>query len=522
MAGKIIDMSTIKQILQLSLTGLSNRQIAKELHISRDKVNEYVSVAGKDTLGITGLIKIDDPVLERRFHPGNPAYSDKRMDTFLEMLPDFVEHLKHKHVTRFMVWEEYKQLHPDGYGKSQFFFHLAQNLKAQKSSVTVLNHEPGKELFVDFAGDTLGYVNMETGEIIKVQVFIATLPCTDYAFVLCVPSQKTEDFLYALGRCLEFYGGVPKIVVPDNLKSAVVKTDKYEPTLNKAMEDMGNHYGFVVIPCQPHSPKQKALVENQVKIIYHRIFAKLRNRTFFSLQELNAAIVELLRDHNRTRMQQRPYSREEHFFAIEKETLKPLPNEPYQMKRYAEVTIQQNGHVYLSCDKHYYSVPYIYIGCKARIIFTSSIVKIFVKGSQVAVHTRDRNFGYTSKEEHLASNSLAFTKRSAKYYIDRAGCASTSLQLLFEKMFGQSNGSVPPEYYYRTCDMILRLHKCHDKAAFDRACEICAENSIFSGKRMENVIRTVEQVWQREQPSLSPSTPNPTGHVNMRGQSSFQ
>lgn len=132
--------------------------------------------------------------------------------------------------------------------------------------------------------------DVETGELVKVQTFVSTMACTDYTFALCVPSQKTEDFLHALGKSLEFYGGVPRIVVPDNLKAAVIKADKYEPVLNKAMDDMGNHYDFVTIPCQPVKPTQKAKVENQVQIIYHRIYARLRNRQFFSLEELNAAV----------------------------------------------------------------------------------------------------------------------------------------------------------------------------------------------------------------------------------------
>ena len=290
MAGKTIDMSRIKQLLQLKKLGLSNRQIAKELKISRDKTNEYVRMAELDSLDIDALLRLDDPVLEKRFHPGNPAYSDSRMETFLELLPDFVEQLSHKHVTRQLVWEEYKRTHPDGYEKSQFYFHLSQNLKARKTPTSVLQHDPGKELFVDFAGDTLGYVDVETGELIRVQTFISTMACTDYTFAICVPSQKTEDFLYALAKALEFYGGVPRIIVPDNLKAAVIKSDRYEPVLNKAMEDMGNHYGFVTIPCQPVRPTHKAKVENQVQVIYHRIYARLRNRQFFSLEELNSAV----------------------------------------------------------------------------------------------------------------------------------------------------------------------------------------------------------------------------------------
>lgn len=519
MAGTIIDMSKIKQLLQLKKSGVTNRQIAKDLKMSRDKANEYAKMAEKDPLGIDGLLKLDDPVLERRFHPGNPAYSDERMETFLKLLPDFVEQLSTKHVTRQLAWEEYKHLHPEGYEKSQFFFHLAQNLKAQESPTSSLPHDPGKELFVDFAGDTLGYIDTTTGELIKTQTFVCTMACTDYTYALCVPSQKTEDFLFALAKALEFYGGVPRIVVPDNLKAAVIKADKYEPILNKAMDDMGNHYGFVTIPCQPVKPKQKAKVENQVRIIYHRIYARLRNRQFFSLAELNAAVSEFLTCHNQTRMQQRPYTREEHFYAIEKQGLCSLPDTPYQMKRYAEVTVQQNGHVYLSCDKHYYSVPYTLIGNKAKIIFTTSIVKIYVKGELVATHRRERSFGYTSVDTHLASNTLAFTNRSAAYYKDRAKAVSVPLFNMFEAMFSSTTGTCPPEYYYKTCDMMLRLQKNHPEDIFTEACEICLENRLHTGKKLENILKTVQQAHQNAE---SESVPDPTEHANMRGNLFFQ
>ena len=193
MAGTSIDMSKVKQLLQLKQSGMSNRQIAKTLGISRDKANEFVKQAESDPLGVEGLLKLDDPVLDKRMHPGNPAYTDERMEEFLRLLPDFVEQLSRKHVTRQIVWEDYKRIHPDGYERSQFFYHLSQNLKAQKAPTSVLHHEPGLELYVDFAGDTLSYIDIETGEMIKVQTFVSTLACTDYAFVLCVPSQDSVE-----------------------------------------------------------------------------------------------------------------------------------------------------------------------------------------------------------------------------------------------------------------------------------------------------------------------------------------
>lgn len=273
MAGKVTSMSKIKQVLLLHEEGHSNRQIAKELGIDKGTVNAYMAFVRSNNLSVSTLLEKDDPELDKVFHAGNPAYTDHRMDTFLAELPLFREQLDTPHVTRFLVWQEYKQRHPDGYGKSQFFFHLKQNLIAEKASTTAILHGtyvPGQKLFVDFAGKKLSYLDEETGELVQVEVFVASMPYSDYGFVLCVPSQKKEDFVYAIRRCMEYMGGVPAIVVPDNLKSAVRKSHKYEPELNRAIEDMGNHYGFAVIPCQPHEPTQKALVENHVKLAYRQ------------------------------------------------------------------------------------------------------------------------------------------------------------------------------------------------------------------------------------------------------------
>jgi transposase len=312
MAGIIVDMSKIKQMLQLSEAGHSNRKIALELGINKETVNNYMQLIRNGRLDIRQLLKMDDPELERRFHAGNPAYTDSRMKTFLEELPVMKASLSQKHVTRFLVWQEYIGRHPDGYGKSQFFYHLKQNLVAAKGPSAVLTdtYLPGEKLYVDFAGDKLEYVDPETGEIIKVEVFVATLPYSDYAYAVCVPSQKLEDFVHAIRMCLEYIGGVPLILVTDNLKAAVVKADRYEPKLNKGLEDMGNFYHFAVVPCQPRSPTQKALVEDEVRLVYRRIYARLRGRQFYSLQDLNKAVQALLKDHNQTRMQKRPYSRE--------------------------------------------------------------------------------------------------------------------------------------------------------------------------------------------------------------------
>ena len=261
MAGKITSMSKIKQVLIMHQQGHSNRSIASMIGINKCTVNDYIRKIKADPLGIDPLLELDDPILEGRLFTGNPAYTDYRMSTFLEELPYYKEQLENPkyHMTRQLLWEEYLHKHPDGYSKSQFYYHLSQHLVAQKSASTVLTNmrKPGEVLMIDFAGDKLSYTDIETGEHIEAEVFVGTMAYSDYAFAIAVPSQKVEDFIYALRMCLEYLGGVPESIVPDNLKSAVIKPHKYAPTLNNALVQMGNHYNFSIIPARSKHPKDK-------------------------------------------------------------------------------------------------------------------------------------------------------------------------------------------------------------------------------------------------------------------------
>lgn len=495
MAGTVKEMSLIKQVLQLKQLGESNRGIARKLPINKETVNGYMNTINANGWDIGELLKIDDPELERMFHTGSPAYTDARMKEFLRLLPYFREQLTNRklHVTRQLLWEEYRQTHPDGYGKSQFYEHLKQNLVAQKDITTVLarTYKPGEKLMIDFAGDKLSYIDTETGEIVKVEVFVACMPYSDYIYVTCVPSQRTEDFLFALRMCLEHLGGVPPIVVPDNLKAAVITPDRHEPKLNTALRDMGNHYHFTVLPCDPASPTQKALVEDAVRIAYNRIAAKLRGREFHSLLELNTGVEEQNMLLNQTRMQKRPYTREERFHATEKPLLQPLPDEVFEMRYYADLKAGSNNFVELRHDKvtHFYSAPYIYIGRMARVIFTRSWVKIYVDNQLVATHTRKHDYGHTYEPEHMASNSRAIMERSAAYYVSWAGKKSEECKAYISEIFNPQRTNKPEEVYYRLCGAILSSYKRYESSLVDLTCRQCLDNRVFTYKKFEAILK---------------------------------
>ena len=356
MAGKTKDMSQIKQLLLLKKEGVSNRKAAEIVGINKETANNYVRKALADRLGIDGLLKLDDPVLEHRLKGGNPAYTDSRFEVFKELLPYLQEEMRRKHVTLKLLWEEYVEEHPDDhYSLTQFRFHYSQNTEAKKESPSTVLADMrtgGEKLFLDFTGDTMGYIDLETGEMVQCQAFVATLPASDYGFLLFVPSQRTEDFVYAITQCLKHLGGVPRMLVPDNLKAAVVKTDRYEPSLNRVLEDMANHYGTVVVPARPVRPRDKSNVEGNVRLVYMRVFAELRNETFYSIDELNAAATDKMRKHNQKRMQKNPYTREERFLAIDRPNLRPLPATDFEIVSDTSLKVSTNCCIYLGRDQH--------------------------------------------------------------------------------------------------------------------------------------------------------------------------
>lgn len=521
MAGKPKPMGQIKQLILLHQQGKGRKTIARTLGISKNTVKVYLEklktlTTLKNGKGYTieELFRMEHPVLEAKFHPGNPAYKDERYEDLKARLDYYLEELKKKGVNKRLLWEEYREVKPDGYGYSQFCFHLQQQQVASRPSM-VLEHKPAEKLYIDFAGKPLSYVDKSTGELIKCQVFTACLPYSDYSFVMAVRSQSTEDFLYALSCCLQELDGVPLALVPDNLKAAVIKTNRYEPEINRALEDFANHYGTTVVPARAGKPKDKALVENQVKLIYSRVYAKLRHMVFFDLHSLNEAIKEKVKVHNQTRMQKKPYCREERFLAEEKQHLLSLPAEKYEIKYYRELRVAKNNHIYLTEDKHYYSVPYRLIGSKVKVIYTRNMVYIFAHGEQVAVHIRNfHQGGYSTDKDHLCSQHRHYKDRSPEYYLKQAAKKSAVLHELVCRIFNQGRY---PEQLYRTCDGLFGLERKTEPARFQKACQMAIEHQNYSYAFVMNVLENK----MTEVGTAISDKPLPK-HENLRGKAYYQ
>jgi transposase len=514
MSGKPKKMSQVKQILQMHKQGAGRKTIARDLSISKTTVKSYLEKYRSSKLSLETLLKMEDHTLEKVFHPGNPAYKDGRFENIKTNFDYYVAELRKVGVTKKLLWEEYRMSNPTGYSLSQFSFHLTQHVLTKAPSM-VLVHVPGEKLFVDFAGKKLSYIDISTGEIIECQVFVACLPYSDYSFCMAVRSQCIDDFIHALTVCLYTLGGVARVLVPDNLKSAIIKANRYEPTINQALDDFANHYNMAVVPARARKPKDKALVENQVKLIYNRVYARIRNQQFFSLTDLNAAITKHTACHNQTRMQQRDYCREEHFLSDEKHTLQPLPNEPFEIKYYKEYQLAQNNHIYMGQDKNYYSAPYQYIGKKLKVIYTKTMVRIFYNFELIAVHQRSFVKGkYTTNKEHLCSTHQYYLNRSPDYYKDKAKNISATLGHLFELIFAQKKY---PEQLYRSCDGLFSLQRNTGANTFEKACHMAFEHKNYSYGFIQNIIKNRMTEYEGTEPEQA--LPE---HKNIRGKEYFE
>jgi transposase len=522
MAAKSIEMSKLKELIRLHKEQVSNRKIGRMLGMDKKTVGKYIKLVDKDPLGLDGLLKLDDPVLEHRYTGGNAAYSEKRFQDLAGRLEYITKELGKTGVTMYLLWEEYRKDFPDGYSYTQFCFHVGQHLKAHHLSYVMKeNREGGKEIFFDFTGQKLGYVDRETGEIHECEVFVSSLPASDYGFALAVPSQTIDDFVYAINKCFKAIGGAPKIIVTDNLKASVVKADRYEPDINHVMESLANHYGCVVIPARSVHPKDKALVEDQVRLVYRRVFAPLRNTTFYSIEELNKAIQECMLKHNQRRMQQYSCTREERFLAIDQPNLQPLNPNPYQIEYETMLTVGNNSHVYLGRDKHYYSVPYKYIGRRTKVIYTRDMVSIYIDGEKVAVHSRDRRpGGYTTDKKHMPSYYDDYVMASPQRYIERGYKASSLLGMIIEHIFGEHKNMVP-ELFYKGCDGLLHLQKVTDPILFDKACKAAIKYGQYSYRFVNQMVMTKCAGLEAGEPAEQDLFP-PQDHENIRGRNYYE
>jgi hypothetical protein len=323
-----------------------------------------------------------------------------------------------------------------------------------------------------------------------------------------------------MDRSLRFFGGAPKAIVSDNLKSAVTRSSKYEPDINRSFKDFAHHYSCVVNPTRSYAPQDKALVENAVQLAYQRIYYPLREMTFFSLADLNREIHRLLERYNDLLFQRKEASRKELFQSVERQYLKPLPSKSYELKDYRRAKVQKMGYVYFSPDKNYYSVPYRYIGKSTRIHYTQSMVEVYYNHQRIALHPRARSRGsYITKEDHLSSTHRAYAQWSPSYFKRLAAKHGKHVEALVNGIL--SNGDYP-EINYKRAMGVIQLQKSYGAERLDKACERALQAGIFSYQRLKNMLKNNLDKVETDQQELYKSESHIPSHPNTRGASYYQ
>jgi len=511
MPNRRLSVRKIKEILRLKLDcGVSEREISRSCCVSRSTVADYLRRAAAARLTWTEASALAETQLEERLFPTEHIPSAvKRPPPDCEHIYNELRTYRKFNLTLSQLWVEYKEKHPDGYQYTQFCEHYWRWRK-KLDYVMRQEHRGGEKLFIDYA-DGLSIVNRVTGEFIMTQLFLAVWGASNYTYAEASLSQTLPDWIGSHRRALEYFGGSPRVLVPDNLKSGVSKACKYEPVLNPTYADMAEHYGCAVLPARPRKPRDKAKVENGVLIAKRWILAVLRHRTFYSLTELNAAIRECLERLNTRPMQQANKSRRELFESIDRPNALPLPPRPYEYAEWYQAKVQLNYHI--EVDHYYYSVPYRLLHERLDIRLTATIVEAFHKGKRVAAHVRlHTRGGYTTLPEHMPPEHRFYAEWNPARFIQWAGKTGEATARLVETILATRPY---PEQGYKACLGIINLTRDYEPVRVEAAARRALKFKTCSYRSMKAILSAGldRQPDNGEQPRLPGLLP----HQNIRG-----
>ncbi|KAA1240355.1 IS21 family transposase [Aquimarina sp. RZ0] len=512
-----LDPMDLKQIITLHLDGYSNRKIGATLGISRNTVNSYIGLFKGSDYSFKELLSFDTTGLASLF-PSHTTINNPRYDELMRYFEGVNKARNHPGFTFLYHYGEYSERAANPYSYTQFMEHYRRKYTKQKGSMK-LEHQAGNDMFIDYAGKKLHIVDKTTGELIAVEVFVAILPNSQYTYVEACSSQKREDLIRCSENALYFYGGVPKAIVSDNLKSAVTRSSKYEAQINRSFKDFARHYNCVINPTRSYSPQDKALVENAVHLAYQRIYYPLREMTFFSLEELNKEIRILLEKYNNLLFKRKEASRLELFQSVEREYLKPLPTSRYELKEYRRAKVQKIGYIYFSPDKTYYSVPYRYIGRETTIHYTTSTVEVYYNHQRIALHSRNPSKGsYITNKEHLNSTHKHYSDWSPEFFKNKAAQHGTHVASCVTQIIASVDY---PEIGYKRAMGLIQLHKSYGSDRLDNACKRALQADAVGYRRIENILKNnLDQsslFFQDEQQEKS----HIPKHQNTRGASNY-
>jgi transposase len=507
MAMSRLDMKQIHEILRLRFElKHTYRQIAASVNCGSSSVGECLQRFVASGIGWPLPDGLGEAEIESKLYP--PIASCDRDKT----APDWAyiqQELKKKSVTKMLLWLEYKQSNPDGFQYTQFCHHYKE--WAKTADVVFRNHhQTGEKVFIDYAGQTIPIWDAVTGECRQAQIFLGVLGASNYIYAEATWTQSTTDWLASNKRMFAAFGGVPSIWVPDNLKSAVTKACRYDPVINAAYYAMAKHYDASVIPARAGKPRDKATAEVSVLHAERRILAKFRNRKFFSLEELNAAIAEELIAVNSEKFQKLEGSRLSLFESIERPALKPLPAIEFVLSEYKLGRVGINYHIQL--DRHFYSVPYTYVQKEVMIRYTDSKIDISYKGEVIASHLRRYGAGYTTISDHMPDKHQAHVKWTPERMIRWVGEAGPSTAKVAEHI---TKSRRHPAESFNTILGMIRLGDKYGKDRLEGACTRALEVNAVSYRSVKNILNS--GLDKTHKAKTANEEPQPITHENIRG-----
>jgi transposase len=500
-------MRKVREVLRLRhALGVSERQIAVTVGVSRSTVGEYLRRAA--VIGITWPVPdgLDDGELERRlFTP--PTFDP----TPARSLPDWSyvhRELKRRSVTLLLLWEEYRAAHADGYGYSRF----CDLYRAWRGSISPMmrqGHGAAEKLFVDFAGDTVPIFDAAAGMERCAHIFVAVLGASNYTYAEARWSEGLADWIGAHVNALAAIGGVPKAIICDNLKAGVTAISRYEPGINRTYQELAEHYDTAILPARPKKPRDKAKVEVAVQIVQRFVLARLRNRRFFSLVELNAAICERVADLNTKIMRKLGVSRNELFAEIDRPALKALPQAPYEYAEWKKCRVALDYHVEIA--DHYYSVPSRLIREELEARVTDLTVEILHKGVRVASHARSyARHRHTTIPEHMPSAHRRYAEWTPARMMREAEKIGPATIALVQAIM---QAKPHPEQGFRACLGILRLARSYGSARIEAACQRGNDIGATSYGSIKSILQHgLDRAYADDAPP-----PQPIHHRNIRG-----
>ena len=518
MSNKTIEMFTIRQILRLYSTGMGAKSISKSTGVARNTIKKYLYRYVLSEKTFEEIEAMSDAEMSQLFLIKEPIVGlNRRLSELEPLLPILASMLKKRGVTKGKVYEFYLTHCVDGYKSSSFLEKLNRFMQVGKPSLK-MTHKAGDKMFVDFTGQKLHLVDADTGEIKDLEVFVAILGCSQLTFVMAVHSQCKEDFILGCESALHFFGGVPQAIVPDNLKSAVTKASKYEAQLNDTFAAFAEHYHTFGCPTRTYKPKDKALVEGAVKISYTTIFSKIDQKVYHHLDEMNKDILVHLEVHNNAKLTGENYSRMQQFIDVEKQALQPLNPYLFEPTTVQLSTVNKYGHVLLSVDKRYYSVPYKLIGKRLKVKYTTTQLQVYNENEIVAVHDRyhGKDLKYITTQDHLASHHKYATDWNPQKFMTTANEIGAGVAQYISKILARE---VYPEQSYRSCSGVLNFAKRVGNTRLINACKRADSYGIYNYGIIDQILRSKADAIPME--DEIPTTDMPT-HENVRGADYFE